>query len=478
MKKFSLLLLIAFKTFAQTPYSPQKLTEIQKAVDAVYAEPFLDTLRCGFFAKSMKTGQILAQHNADSLVSTASCLKLVTSAAALDRWGGDHQFRTGFYTDGEIVDGVVEKNLYLKGYGDPYFLPEILLRAIYHMKALGIREVKGKLIADDSYLVDSENAETNDRAYSAVGGALGFNFNIVNVCVRPGKNLGDTAVVFAEPISKLIKIVNGTKTSDSGTGIGVNHNTTFARYRPDGITISLYGSIGLDEPEFNIFKRVENPTMWTATIVKETMAMYGIPVRGDITKGRMPTDTKLIIDPPSYDLSHIISGVNKWSNNYVAAQLLMVMGAEEFGAPGSDEKGIRVVRKFLDKVGISTKEIIMVDGSGLYDRNQMTTRAQVKMMDYMYKDFRLMPEYVASLSIAGVDGTEKKRFKKKSHKEMNKNARLKVGFLYGVNGLSGYIQTTNKDVVAFSILTNGHGKDYYDTVRQFEDMLVKILYDL
>ncbi len=476
---FLCLSLRAQNGFSIPKYSQEKLKEIQKAVDEIYNDPFMDTLRCGFYAKSMKTGQILAAYNEDSLLSTASCMKLVTTAAALERWGNSHTFRTGFYTDGPIVNGVVEKNLYLKGFGDPYFLPEILLRAAYHMKALGITEVKGKLIADDSYLIDTENAETNDRAYSAIGGALGFNFNIVNICVRPGEKVGDTAIVFAEPISKLIKIINGTKTTDSGTGIGVNHNTTFARYTPQGITISLYGAIGIDEPEFNIFKKIENPTMWTATVVKETLDMLNIPIRGGIEKGTTPEDAKLIIDPPSYDLSYIIAGVNKWSNNYVAGQLLMVMGAEEFGTPGTDEKGIRAIRKFLDKVGVSNKEITMVDGSGLDVRNQMTPKAQVKLMEYMFNDFRYMPEYVASFSIGGIDGTEKKRFKKNPYKNLVQNTRAKVGFLYGVNGLSGYIQaTSNHDVIAFSILTNNHAKDYYETVKRFEDRLAKILSDL
>ncbi|HNB56777.1 MAG TPA: D-alanyl-D-alanine carboxypeptidase, partial [bacterium] len=115
-------------------------------------------------------------------------------------------------------------------------------------------------------------------------------------------------------------------------------------------------------------------------------------------------------------------------------------------------------------------------GSGLDERNKMTTRAQVRLLEYMYRDFRYASDYIASLSIGGIDGTEKKRFiKRKDESSLIGTTRLKVGFLYGVSGLSGYIETQSKDIIAFSILTNGYPKEYYETMRQFEDRIVKAL---
>lgn len=460
--------------FAQ--YRSGQIDSVRQAIDAVYADDFFNNIGTGFFAKSLLTGQTIHQKNPDSLRSTASCMKLVTTAAALDRWGTNKNFRTEFRYNGAFKNGIVDGDLYIKGLGDPYFLPEILLRAVYHLKALGLTEIRGDIVGDDTYLIDSENAETNDRAYSAVGGALGFNFNIINICVRPGEKAGDSAIVFIEPISSLVKVINGVKTTDSSEGIGVNHNNTFIRYNGNQMTVALYGTIAKNEGEFVIYKRVPNPTWWTIANIKETLGIMGIKVTGGLRIGKTPKASKLLIDPPSYDLSYIVAGINKWSNNYVVGQLLMIMGAEMFGEPGTDEKGIRAIQPFLRNVGISEKEIQMADGSGLDERNKMTTRAQVRLLEYMYRDFRYASDYIASLSIGGVDGTEKKRFiKRKDEASLISTTRLKVGFLYGVSGLSGYIETQSKDIIAFSILTNGYPKEYYETMRQFEDRIVKAL---
>lgn len=425
-------------------------------------------------ARSLRDGRVLYEKNAGALLSPASCMKLVTTAAALDRWGSNYRFRTGFYTDGDYSNGIIDSNLYVKGYGDPYFTSEILLRTVYHLKAMGLREIKGNIIADDSYLQDTPNAETNDRAYSAVGGALGFNFNSVAIYVQPGKKAGDSAVVFTEPISSLIRVVNYAKTADSSSGIGINNYTVSAKYNKEKITVFVSGTIGLGEEETVIYKRVNEPALYTAAIIKETFELYGIDVKGNVLTGVMPNKTKTIAEPPSYDLSYIVAGINKWSNNYAATQLLMIMGAQEFGPPGTDEKGIRAMQAFLKKVGISDEEICIVDGSGLDAENKITAAAMIRLLEYMYRGF-YSPEYLSSFSIPGLDGTEKKRFKKNGGPQ--KQSRLKIGYLHGISGLSGYIDTRRGDLVAFSLFTNGFPKEYYESVKQLEDKICAILFN-
>ncbi len=461
---------------AQLNYSAPKLDSLKVRLDEIFSNKLFTQAHAGFCVQSMRTGKTLYERNADDLLSTASCLKLVTTAAALDRWGTQYQFKTGFYTDGKIAQGIVDGNLYIKGYGDPYFISEILERTVYHLKASGITEIRGGIIADDSYLQDTPNAETNDRAYSAIGGALGFNFNSVGIFVKPGKRVGDTAVVFTEPVLDWFKIKNGTLTTDSTKSLSVTNFTVHADYSGEHMTIAVYGGIPITEDEIVIYKRINEPAKYVAAVIKHMFELYGIKITGKISTGITPKNFKIVSEPGSFELSHIVAGTNKYSNNYVAGQLLMIMGAQEFGEPGTDEKGIRAIKPFLKKAGIRDNEIIMVDGSGLDGRNQMTPRALVRLLEYMYHDFQNGPEYVSSLSIAGVDGTEKKRFRKNGGPV--KTSRLKIGYLWDVSTLSGYVETKNKDVLAFSILTNGFPKEYYEAVKQLEDKICMALADL
>lgn len=473
MKYFFLfILIIPLPSFSQDFYSKQKLDSIRVSLETVFEEKLFKKSNVGFVAKSMNTGQVLYENNSSALLSSASCMKLVTTAAALDRWGSNYQFRTGFYTDGNFSNGVIDSNLYVKGYGDPYFTSEILLRTVYHLKAMGLTEINGNIIADDSYLQDAPNAETNDRAYSAVGGALGFNFNSIAIYVQPGEKVGDSAIVFTEPFSSMIRVVNYAKTTDSASGVGISNYSVSAKYTKEKMTIYVSGTMGVGEPETVIYKRINEPALFVGAIIKETFELYGIRVKGRVFTGITPQTVKTIAEPPSYDLSYIIAGINKWSNNYAATQLLMIMGAQEFGPPGTDEKGIRAIKSFLEKVGITNKEINMIDGSGLDAGNKITPGAMVRLLEYMYRDFS-SPEFLSSFSIAGVDGTEKKRFKKNGGP--SKQSRLKIGYLHGFSGLSGYIETHRGDLVAFCLLTNGFPKDYYESVKQLEDKICTIL---
>ncbi len=463
---------ITLSAAAQRMYTQADMDSVSEKFDRVFSHRLIQKSNEGFIAQSMSTGQVLYERNADSMLSTASCMKLVTTAAALDRWGKNRFFKTAFFVQDSVRDSVIYGPLYVKGYGDPYFTTEIMLKTVYHFHSMGIREIRGAIVADDSYLSDSPNAMTNDRAYAAPGNALSFNFNTVTICVRPGKK-GDTAKVFVEPSSPMFRVVNRTLTVDSGAGVTIDHNNVSMSFGKDIMTAYVGGTIGSDELEFSIYKRVSNPPVYAATVLKETFQKTGIRVTGPVKQGYVPKKSKLFHETYSYDLGYIISGINKWSNNQAAGQLCMIMGAEEYGVPGTDEKGIRAIRQFLAKAGLDTNGVFMADGSGLDARNKMTPRVHVKLLDYMYHRFSVASEFVSSLSIGGVDGTERKRFRKNGGP--SGRSRLKIGYLWGISGLSGYIGTKNGDVVAFCMLTTDFPKDYYESIKQIEDQVCTIL---
>ncbi|HAP66443.1 MAG TPA: hypothetical protein DCQ99_01210, partial [Nitrospinae bacterium] len=136
--------------------------------------------------------------------------------------------------------------------------------------------------------------------------------------------------------------------------------------------------------------------------------------------------------------------------------------AEIKGAPGTTEKGLEVVEEYLGEIGIQKETYKIADGSGLSRFNRLTPSQIIKVLESMYNDFRFQSEYIASLSVMGVDGSLKERMNNSESHEM---VRGKTGTLDGVSAISGYAAcikcnpcencSLNKgEIFAFSIIMN------------------------
>ena len=91
-------------------------------------------------------------YNADVSVNPASTMKLVTTYAALEMLGPNHQWKTEFYTDGTLSGGILNGNLYLKGGGDPKLNMEKLWLLMRDLRANGVTQVTGDLVLDLSLI--------------------------------------------------------------------------------------------------------------------------------------------------------------------------------------------------------------------------------------------------------------------------------------------------------------------------------------
>ena len=191
---------------------------------------------------------------------------------------------------------------------------------------------------------------------------------------------------------------------------------------------------------------VEDRALACGTVLKGMLQREGIIVNGEVSDGMVPPGAVVIATHLSPPLADILKLMNKPSDNAIAELIFKTLGAEVKGEPGTWQKGRQVIGEFLEEIGAAFR---VVDGSGLSRYNLVTTELLVDLLVFVYNDFELMPDYVASLPIAGVDGTLKNRMKG-MHAE--KVLRAKTGTLSGVSALAGYTVTANGEVLAFSIL--------------------------
>ncbi len=165
--------------------------------------------------------------------------------------------------------------------------------------------------------------------------------------------------------------------------------------------------------------------------------------------GKVPSNAIKVIQHLSPPLGDIIRLMNKPSDNWIAEFLFKAIGAEVKGVPGTWRKGRETITEFLDEILTEPPSHRFVDGSGLSRYNLVNSELLSQLLIYMHNQFEIMPEFLSSLPIAGVDGTLRNRMQ---GMYAEKTLRAKTGTLSGVSALAGYTVTVEGEVLAFGIL--------------------------
>ena len=199
------------------------------------------------------------------------------------------------------------------------------------------------------------------------------------------------------------------------------------------------------EPDTNTWSRA----LACGHLLKTALMEKGVSVSGGVVSGKVPSDARVVANHLSPPLADILKFMNKPSDNWIAELIFKTIGAEVIGEPGTWKKGRQAVTEFLNETINEPPAHRFIDGSGLSRYNLVNAELLTNLLVYMYQNFELMPEYLASLPIAGVDGTLKNRMQ---GMYAEKVLRAKTGTLSGVSALAGYTITADDEVLAFGIL--------------------------
>jgi D-alanyl-D-alanine carboxypeptidase/D-alanyl-D-alanine-endopeptidase (penicillin-binding protein 4) len=435
-------------------------------------------------------GQIVYQLNGDKKMIPASLTKILTAAAALEKLPVGFKLETHFRARSEQVKGArLEGDLYLVGGGDAGFVSESLWFLVNEFVRTGVTEVTGDLVVDDSHFDsvrfdESRDQERVDRAYDAPIGAMTFNWSAVNVFVRPGVKVGDAARVFADPENRYFTVVNKAKTVAAGKKSQIEVRNSSVGRSPknnsDGAggglvpqeELVITGSIPVGGAEFVAFKSITQPEAWAGYNAIEFLRQRGVLIRGRVRSGRAPTSVQVLARYKSKPVQELVAGMMKFSNNYIAEILTKNLGAEVKGEPGTMDKGIEVLRDYLREHQIADAEVY--NPSGLSRKNRFRPLDLLKILIEVKSDVRLYPEYLASLPIAGVDGTLRSRLNGQKRAPGAGNVRAKTGHLSGVAGLGGYVGGQSGQLYSFVFLFNGSADDGYKSKQLFDAIILEL----
>ncbi|MBC8131670.1 MAG: D-alanyl-D-alanine carboxypeptidase/D-alanyl-D-alanine-endopeptidase [Deltaproteobacteria bacterium] len=350
--------------------------------------------------------------------------------------------------------GEISGDLFLKGFGDPTLGAQGLSAMVNDLAAAGVKRVKGAIVADESFFdgthvgpaYDQKSDSTPSRAPSA---ALSLNGNVVEVIVIPAGKAGGTARVLVDPPSAAFTVTGRIVTTASGPAVA----TIDTKDEPGGRTqVVVSGRVRLGSEPRGYKRRVTNPPLFAAYTFKALLERRGITVAQPPRIGTTPAQgTRILATNDSAPMGVVVHDLNKRSNNFVAEQVLRTLGAEIVGRPGTWDKGLEAVARYLATLGIKKGSYQMANGSGLYDSNRFSPEQMVTILRGAMRDFRISAEFMASLAIAGTDGTIGHRM---GNTPAERFVRAKTGTLATASCLSGFAGSPGRAPLIFSILMN------------------------
>ena len=364
-------------------------------------------------AKSLGTGIILADdqgkilyaQNREKLFIPASIQKILTSLAAIHILDEDYRFPTKYFFDGD------SKNLYIKGFGDPLFISEVI-EQLCHDISLKIKTIHN-IILDQTYFSEHIHVPGKGNSlnpYDAPSGALCANFNTIIFKWDNQQN----KIISGEPQTPLLPIFH------------------------DDIK-----KTGLKQGRIILTK--QQSLLYPGFLIKYFLEKNNIKVTGSVLQGRLDSkgEKKGSFQSP-FELKQVVQKLLKYSNNYIANQLLLTIGAKTYGTPATLEKGVKALKLFSTQY-LKLNHLTILEGSGL-------SRSNLISPDQM---LRILLEFMPYHSLL-------------KHKS---NDFFKTGTLTGVRTRAGYILGKNNRLYPYIIMVNQKNKSYESIRKNLLNMI-------
>jgi serine-type D-Ala-D-Ala carboxypeptidase/endopeptidase (penicillin-binding protein 4) len=408
----------------------------------------------------------------------ASNLKVITTSAALEQLGPDFKFRTLLlYHEGDLV---------LAGDGDPTFGDAELLKkvgwdvdTVFKTWATGLAKnvhaardlLVDDSIFDDQFLHPNWPADQTQKRYVAEIAGLNLNANCADIYVRPGA-YGHLVDFWTDPATNYFTIKNSC--------ISGSENAIWLSRQPGTNDLTLRGS-ARSSNIVPVGVTIHDPPMYAGTLLAENLKSAGINLTGAVKRDRTARDAYLaalrtnnsswtLLAVHETPLLSVIDRANKDSMNLYAECLCKRLGYAKSGQ-GTWQNGTAAVGGFLSSLNIPASQYTLDDGCGLSKSNAISSHLMVTVLTHDYFGPNAAA-WLASLSVAGEDGTLAERF---HGSDLRGRVIAKTGFVNGVSCLSGYLHAKDDNWYCFSIMFNGIPEGTNSTAKVLQERIVHAL---
>jgi len=425
-------------------------------------DPLTRDANVGAMVIDVQTGEVIDAYRANNLLPTASTMKVITTATALELLGGDFRWSTYLETDGKLTDGVLHGDLFIRGTGDPSLGSkemgdkQFLQKWVRALQKAGIRKIDGGVVADLTEF-DNGDAINSGWLWDDIGnyygmGVFSINYldNTMNIVLR-SRELGSVAeVISTQPVVEGVQFENHIRCTEITYDGAYVHGAPFDNKR------FLNGSIPANHGTFGVKGDIPNPGLLLAQHLDAALASAGVETS---TQPRYITETKkhpertLLYEHRSPELREIVKETNIHSNNLYAEAIFRTLGKRN--GPATINQSRAIVEQALRQRGIDWGTTIQEDGCGLAPQNGIAPKTFVSLMRYMYTS-KTFGDFYESLPVSGESGTLRSFLKET---RLQGKVHAKSGSIAHLKSYTGYILLDDGRVWAFSVVVNnGNGK--------------------
>ncbi len=440
------LILFIFATLVSSASLPQPISKM-------LSNNKIDPSTVSILVREAKSGKVIASQSPTHPRTPASVMKVLTTYSALLELGSNFRWPTKFYYTGRFSRGTIRGDLAVEAFGDPTLSSRDLAYIAKRLKKLGVRRITGNMILDRSFFSTPDKVSSGfDRnkysEYNAMPDAMMLNDHLSRIIVKPQN--GKITAIKAIPGDEY-KIVNKMR-STNGACRGKNGWPYVGITNKSGSLPSVIftGTISTHCPRRVISKLLTHPYKSFYHALSSELKKAGIAFDGKLVLSRIPRSAKALIIHRSRPLMEIVAKTNKKSNNLYARHIFLLIGAQHEGAPGTEAKGSKAVKSILSSRGLWDSSIRIQNGCGLSRSSKITASALVSILQDAYRHYG--KKWLNALSIAGKDGTIKRRFKRSVAKG---RAWMKTGTLNNAKNIAGYVRGKSGKMYVVAILYNG-----------------------
>jgi D-alanyl-D-alanine carboxypeptidase/D-alanyl-D-alanine-endopeptidase (penicillin-binding protein 4) len=462
-----------------TPVPAAAEAELPPELAAAIKDADFSSDGIGLFIQGVDNEKPLVALHADLFLNPASVIKLVTTAAALDMLGQGYRWSTEVMYTGNIEGHTLNGDLYIRGNGDPYLTPERFWRLLNRIYIVGIHRITGDVLIDNSYFepgkVDYAAFDQQPyRTYNVGPNAVLVGFQATEFHLDIDTTGTDPAVKITPfPQSPRLRIINQVKLVNGSCNAWKKRLSLETRNNAGMLEVVFSGNYALACKQRTLYRRVSEAQDHYQHFFLPLWNQIGGSVDGKITQGIVPADAKRLLEESSISLAEAVRLVNKFSNNVMTRQILLSMGAQEFGPPGTTDKGIAAVNAWLVEHKLGHPDLQLDNGAGLSRHARISAGLLGELLLHVYKQ-AYMPEFIAALPVSGYDGTMAHRF---NDTPLVGHAHIKTGLLDFVQSMAGYVTTaTGKRYVV--VLLHNDKRAHTRSAEKLQNQLINWIYKL
>ncbi|MFW5805328.1 MAG: D-alanyl-D-alanine carboxypeptidase/D-alanyl-D-alanine-endopeptidase [Bacteroidales bacterium] len=441
--------------------------------------PELQTAGISYIVMDAETGKTLKAHREHVSMTPASTIKIIATAAAIDKFGPEHCFETKLAIQGNLEDGILNGNVYILGNGDPalgsirfqhhYYGPfSFLKRWSEAIEDTGIKRIDGNIVGSENQNLLNKIPRTwiwEDIAnyYGASPSLLNIYENTYQISFDTGNKPGDTTTIKKiTPDDLKIEFRNDVIASDGGG------DKAFIFGIPGTQQRIIRGTLPAGHDNFIIKGAIPDPALLAAKHLRDELEKNGINVTGNATTGIPMPKTETIHTLKSPPLQDLIKLTHYKSINLYANMIGLLFSEERI-----TDKALENLITYWNEKGLRTEGMKLEDACGLSGFNQVSAFQLAYVLKYM-NDTEYADEFKASLPVSGKSGTLK-YFGRNS--DFQSKFHGKSGSIKRVSCYAGYLETNSgKNVIVVSMINRYDNSS--GTIKKIQaDFIEKIYLD-